>query len=324
MMNGTCMKAKLIIFLIFFASNVTYAQSEHWFSNNPWEAKFVVEDVERFWQAFDAMEAEGVSGFERYIESGTPGLKDFVPYRIISADSIFSKAHKHKAEYLKSKDVLNDLPSKEKRIKAIYAAMKYWLPEAKFPPVYFVVGRFNSGGTVSDAGIILGTEMQENLDGLPALVAHELIHFQQKNEFEKWDLLAQSITEGSADFIGELISGETVDSLAYYQYGRAHIAELKIEFIDLMDGKELDDWMYGTTGKDNRPNDLGYWMGYEIVKAYFDKQPDKQQAIYDILNFSDQYQFLLDSEFLNNEIEQAALRQNQTVEEFINALAEPK
>ena len=49
--------------------------------------------------------------------------------------------------------------------------MKYWYPEAVFPPVYFVVGRFNSGGTVSEAGVILGLEKQQNLDGLSGLVA---------------------------------------------------------------------------------------------------------------------------------------------------------
>ncbi len=38
-----------------------------------------------------------------------------------------------------------------------------------------------------------------------------------------------------------------------------------------MHGNETQDWLYGTSGKDSRPNDLGYWMGYEIVKASFEK-----------------------------------------------------
>jgi len=57
--------------------------------------------------------------------------------------------------------------------------MKCLYPKATFPPVYFVYGRLTSGGTVSGDGIIIGTEMLKDLDGITALIAHELIHFQQ-------------------------------------------------------------------------------------------------------------------------------------------------
>ena len=312
------MKFKVVVFLSLVISNISIAQDQIWFSNDPLEAKFVTEDVDRFWEAFEKLNEKGSQTFEEYILKGTPGLKGFIPYRIISADSLYSKVIRSKEKYIQSKGVLKDLGKKEKRIKAIYSTMKYWYPYSKFPPVYFVVGRFNSGGTISDAGIILGTEMQKDLEGLPALVAHELIDFQQRNEYKKHNLLSQSIVEGSADFIGELISGETVDSLAYYQYGRTNLKVLKTEFVQLMNGEELEDWMYGTSGKDDRPNDLGYWIGYEIVKSYFDKQEDKKQAIFDILAHSNQYQFLKESGYLNEELEIVADKQKLTLKEYLN------
>lgn len=42
------------------------------------------------------------------------------------------------------------------------------------------IGRLSSGGTVSDVGLLIGTEMFRNSEGLRSIVAHELIHFQQR------------------------------------------------------------------------------------------------------------------------------------------------
>lgn len=188
---------------------------------------------------------------------------------------------------------MENLETKKQEIIKIYEALEELYPDAVFPPIYFVVGRFNSGGTVSDAGIILGTEMMENLDGLPGLVAHKLIHYQQNLNGET-TLLFQSLKEGSADFIGELISGTHINKIAF-EYGEAHSEMLKGEFVKKMKKKKLKDWLYQTSGKDDRPNDLGYWMGYKISKAYYDKQEVKKKAISDILNIKNPLEFTKES-----------------------------
>tara|TARA_R110002074_G_scaffold14788_2_gene51244 strand:- start:6624 stop:7514 length:891 start_codon:yes stop_codon:yes gene_type:complete len=293
-------KLKLIIILTLGFYYSTYCQEN--FSNDPLNAKFITEDIDRFWTAFSKMDELGASAFEEYINNGSNGLKGFISDRIINADSLYKMVVSRKADYLKSKNVLKDLVNKRKRIRAIYSSMKYWYPDATFPPVYFVVGRFNSGGTVSEAGIIIGTEMLKDLDGLPALIAHELIHFQQKTK-EDVNLLFQSIIEGSADFIGELISGEQINTTAF-QYGELHKDALCKEFVSRMEQKKYEDWLYGTSGKDDRPNDLGYWIGYKITEAYFNKQKNKHQAIYRILHIKEPNKFLKESGFLNNYIKQ--------------------
>lgn len=295
------MNYKLILVLIFTIGFYSFSNCQENYSSNPLDSKFVTEDVDRFWLAFNKMDVTNSNSFQEYIEKGSNGLKGFIEDRIINADSLYNMVISRKEDYLKSKNVLNTLKSKRKRIRAIYAALKYWYPDAVFPPVYFVVGRFNSGGTVSETGIIIGTEMLKDLEGLSALVAHELIHFQQKSE-EDLNLLSQSIMEGSADFIGELISGENINSTAF-QYGEMHQEALCKEFVTLMKQKKYEDWLYGTSGKDERPNDLGYWMGYKITEAYFNKQKDKHQAIYSILYITDPYQFLKESGFLNKYIQ---------------------
>ena len=42
-------------------------------------------------------------------------------------------------------------------------------------------------------------------------------------------------------------------------------------------------------------NDLGYWVGYRIVKTYYQRASDKQQALRDILELSDPHAFLAKS-----------------------------
>ena len=282
---------------LFFLCGLSITAQEN-FSNDPLKAEFVTEDVDRFWKAFDEMEKTGKNTFQAYIDNGTIGLKGFIDNRILGADSLYTMVQSRKTDYLKSRDLLEGLESKRKKIRSIYAAMKYWYPEAVFPPIYFVVGRFNSGGTVSEDGVILGVEKQNDLEGLPGLVAHELIHFQQVNLGQDESLLFQAIIEGSADFIGELISGEQINGMAF-KYGEAHSEALSKEFVELMNKKNYSDWLYGTSGKDNRPNDLGYWMGYKITESYFYKQQDKVKAIHDILHLENPQAFLKASGYLD-------------------------
>ena len=152
---------------------------------------------------------------------------------------------------------------------------------------------------MSEDGVILGVEKQNDLEGLPGLVAHELIHFQQISLGEDDNLLFQSIIEGSADFIGELISGEQINGMAF-TYGEQHEEALCKEFVQVMNKRNYSDWLYGTTGKDERPNDLGYWMGYKISESYFYKQQDKIKAIKEILHIKDPQAFLQASGYLND------------------------
>lgn len=57
-----------------------------------------------------------------------------------------------------------------------------------------------------------------------------------------------------------------------------------------MAGRDTGDWMYRQPSNPDWPPDLGYWMGYRIVKTYYEQAPDKRQAVKDILgltNFND-------------------------------------
>jgi uncharacterized protein YjaZ len=184
--------------------------------------------------------------------------------------------------------------------------LKYLYPDAIFPPVYFVIGALSSGGTSSNDGLIIGAEMYgrtpdspidelnswlltvlKPVNEVPHIVAHELIHFQQN--YDGSTLLAGSIKEGSADFIAELISGKHINTHVH-EFANPREKELWLEFKEKMHEKDFTGWMYSSV-KD-RPNDLGYWMGYKITKSYYDNQKDKQAAIKEILNIKNFDRFL--------------------------------
>ena len=308
----------LVSLLCLYTINGIYGQTN--FSSDPLNAKFVTSDVTRFYEAFDQLETSTENPFEDYIKKGSPGVKGFIRYRIINADSLYNMVLRRKAGYEKNRNILDGLDRKTKRIRAIYTAMKYWYPDAVFPPIYFVVGRFNSGGTVSEDGLLIGSEMLSDLEGLPGLAAHELIHFQQKLN-EREDLLTAAIAEGSADFIGELISGDMINSAAY-QYGEQYEEKLCKEFVLSMYNNDNTDWLYGTSGKDDRPNDLGYWMGYKITEAYFYSQTDKHAAIDSILNFQDVDSFLEASGYLKSYIQEVSELTEKEKEEILSGHSE--
>ena len=286
--------------MLLFATLDIQSFAQNKFSDNPDSARFVTKDIDNFWNAFADFERDStINNFgSKYIDIGTEGVKGFTPYRIQSAQHLFSVVKQRKADYEKVKDNTLRVKEKEKQCRSTFYALKYLYPQAKFPPVYFVIGAYNSGGTSNGAGLFIGAEMQTNIDNIPYIVAHELIHFQQTFPKNKPTLLQQSIIEGSADFIGELISG-TNTNLPANKYGNEHKDQLCKEFVTKMNGTVYTDWLYGTSKKDDRPNDLGYWIGYQITAQYYANATDKRKAIFDILNIKDYNEFLKESGYLD-------------------------
>ena len=61
---------------------------------------------------------------------------------------------------------------------AILVKFKELYPQAMYPDIYFVIGDFSSGGTVSEEGLLIGLDMQ--VDG-PEVVKDELSLWQRNN-----------------------------------------------------------------------------------------------------------------------------------------------
>jgi uncharacterized protein YjaZ len=127
------------------------------------------------------------------------------------------------------------------------------------------------------------------------VIAHEFTHVQQVRALvddEHPTVLEGSLIEGAADFVGELVSGGT--SYAYLP-GLTKGREKAIEtaFVPDEDKTDLSNWIYNSTPE--KPSDLGYWVGYRIVKSYYEHAADKRQALREILQMSDPKAFLAKS-----------------------------
>ena len=265
--------------------------------SDPLKASFVTKDITNFWNAFDKMDTAAQSNpfDDLYLKHGSAGVQAFTQGRIENATALLQTVLERKNDYKNAR--LNSLKilENEKQCRAAFMALKYLYPEAVFPNVYFVIGRFTSGGHSSPKGLIIGAEMISS-EAVPHMVAHELIHYQQDSiPRESLDLLAACINEGSADFIAELISGGGPNKQTH-TYGNAHEAKLWMEFKGIMDDKEdSHDWMYVYKPKNGYPPDLGYWIGYKITEAYYEKAVDKKKAIAEILHIRDFKKFLAES-----------------------------
>jgi uncharacterized protein YjaZ len=194
-------------------------------------------------------------------------------------------------------------------VRANYERMATRYPPAVFPTVTFLIGRFSTGGTTSRNRILIGSEFyatdgtvpldelatfqRDNvkpLEQLPVIVTHELVHILQSRAggiFGRKTLLEQALIEGSADFIGELVSGGNINArLRDWALPREH--DLFVEFQGAMAGTDITQWLYNQgTANAARPGDLGYFVGYRIAEAYYNAKADKAAAVRDIIEVKD-------------------------------------
>jgi len=246
-------------------------------NKDPESARLVFDDLPRFWRAFDEIH----SFADTMIRPTTLGLSQTIQSDVRTAMRSFAQLY----------------------------------PDAVFPDVYFCLGAMATGGTIGQHGLFIGVELFT--DGatsphselspwqlsvirppslLPAIVAHEVTHYQQK--VHGGTLLAQSILEGSADFVSELVTGMTVNA-PIHEYGNAHEMELWNEFKQAMNGSDVSQWLYngGSVPSTSRPADLGYFIGYQITKAYWGAHADKSASLRDILTVTNFPAFLAASAY---------------------------
>lgn len=291
---------KLTFFIsLCFISIVSFGQNT--LSYNPDSVTLHTEDIDLFWKVFDETKPKfnGKIFQTHYLDAGSSGLKGFIRMRIESGSNLSKTIKKNLDYYTAVRESTLSIDDRIGKLQEYFHTFKKLYPAAVFPDVYFVIGAKNTGGTTFSGGLIIGAEMfgqktetfqpRIDIENLELIVIHELIHYQQKYSSTK-TLLGQSIREGSADFICELVTGSHPYT-EQHAYGNSHEQQLWNEFSQKMNSTDWTPWLYYTKD-DSRPKDLGYWMGYKISKAYYDTQNNKAQAIHDILNITDFTEFL--------------------------------
>ena len=266
----------------------------------------LIEDVERFYRVYDAAGGHPTADQleHDYIDPGSDGLHHLAKVRNVSGVTIAKTLAEHPEIYSDAKRCMAVLPQVRQRVQAALMELGRLYPDARFPPVTIAVGRGKPvaiGGSTD--GIQIGLEalcatnwLNPNVeDRFVHVIAHEYTHVQQSPALvdeEHHTVLQLSMLEGTAEFSAELISGK-----AAYSNFRASTAgrekEIETAFVSDEDKIDLSNWFQNSTRE--KPGDLGYWVGYRIVKSYYQHAADKRRAFREILEMTDPKAFVTNS-----------------------------
>lgn len=286
-------------------------------NGDPNMAQIVSSDIDLFWKAYDKAKPENnINVFrDEYLRKGSIGLKDFTATRIESACHLVATIEARPKYYASLREISQRASTFKEPMRDAFRKLKSIYPDAVFPDVYLLIGRMNSGGTYTENALLIGVDMYgitpttpkdelsdwhkqvlKPIDEIPYIVAHELIHYQQKFPKGERSLLGSSIGEGSADFIAQLISGSHINK-HLHNFGDPKERELWQEFKLSMAANDNTLWLYNGNNAKDRPADLGYYMGYKIAEAYYKNAADKNLAVKDILEIKDFNVFLKASKY---------------------------
>ena len=87
---------------------------------------------------------------DEYFAKASPGLQDYYAYKIGSIESFVRTHDKLPRFYAAIRPNTMRVEAMKKQMMQSFANFKSIYPNAKFPPVYFVIGGFSSGGTASN------------------------------------------------------------------------------------------------------------------------------------------------------------------------------
>jgi hypothetical protein len=266
------------------------------------------EDVTRFFEVYDA--AHGHPTAEElqheYIDPGSPGLHHLAEIRHVTGDTIAKALGAHPEIFSDARRCMAVLPRVRPRVSAALRTLGILYPKAVFPRVTIAISRGKPVGVADSAGVIIGLEalcavnyLNPNIeDRFVHTIAHEYTHVEQARQSPalynnpKPTVLDSSLIEGAADFTAVLIAREGTFHSPYAPSGPAR-KEIEVRFVADEDETDLSQWIDNGTLQD--PGDLGYWVGYRIVKAYYQHAADKRKALRDILEMKDPKTFIAKS-----------------------------
>jgi hypothetical protein len=290
-------------------------------------------DITHFWEAYDQLQfskttQDSIHTIQTlYLDRATDGLKEFQKVRYFGAEFFVERIKKYKKFYasVRSNTLL---PLQIKDLSSLMGSFKNIYPDAHPAKICFAVGPMITGGTVSNNYLLIGIEMiagdkdcdvseitNENLktgiisrptsaavvDFIKETAAHEYIHTQQKKIDKNacgCPLLENVIKEGVASYVSENFmtpKKENVNRASLYV--KENEKKLWNEFKSQLCTRDNSNWLYNAASSKDRPGDLGYRMGYNLVEAYYENAPDKKAAIKEMIEMDNPLLFLEKSKY---------------------------
>lgn len=265
----------------------------------------VTSDVDRFYALYDdpAIAAQPDVLAARYLADASPGLVEFMAMRRITPERV-AKALREKPDlYRNARGCANTLGNVRGRLTAAADRLAELYPPAIFPPITIAMSRGTPVAAADAKGLYVSLEAlcaakffeADDEDRFVHVIAHEYVHAQQplaQVESDNDTVLHASLVEGAAEFVAEQIGG----SVAYthlHRWTAGREAAVERDFLADKDSKAKDSrWVYNQLGTPDWPGDLGYWVGYRIVKSYYNRAPDKAAALKAIIEMRDPAAFL--------------------------------
>jgi hypothetical protein len=271
-------------------------------------------DALRFAQLMQGDKVPSADILQRgYLDGAGLGVTIFTPLRIVDAQRLARAVAARPDNYRYAiRECLPQLPALRSDLRAIYLAFAGLLPERPLPAIKVVFGAGTSGGTASPEAQVIGLEVTCLPGTTPAqfrtvmrgFFAHETVHTWQGDETPQAladPLLSQSLREGVADYLANLVTGE-VPRLERDAWARQREAWLWQEFqrdrqamqtdrdslANPMASPRFKRWFanYGSAPQ-GWPYEAGYWVGMRIAQAYVARAGDKHAAIRELLELHD-------------------------------------
>jgi hypothetical protein len=268
-----------------------------------------IEDVAAFYKLYDATSGHPSADQLQhdYLDPGSPGLHHLAEIRNVTGVSIAKALAAHPQIFSDAKRCMTVLPRVRVRVGEALRTLARLYPKAEFPSVTIAISRGKPAGVADAWGVIIGLEAScainydnPNIeDRFVHEIAHEYTHVEQALQSPtlynnpKPTVLDASLIEGAADFTATLITGEVAFHSPYAPSGKARDKEVETQFVADEDKTDLSQWI--DNGSLTEPGDLGYWVGYRIVKSYYQHADDKRRALRDILEMKDPKNFLASS-----------------------------
>jgi len=297
---------KIIIVSIFLSfSTFVYPNTDY---------RIEVSDIGNFWVAYEMLSTartkqDSIDIIQKhYIDKASEDFREFIKVRDFTAAEYVEKIGRYPLYWESIKPLTENIEDQLHEIENVLAKLDAAIPNYRQPNICISIGCLRTGGTTSKNLVLIGVEIAAADDSvekselppwlqkiigktgnLVSMVAHEIIHTQQfdnrKIILGSNALLEQTMKEGIADFLTFEILGLNINK-EIHNYGGLNECSLLKEFeADLeSEPKNYTKWLYNGSKIQDRPADLGYFIGFKIAEAYYQKQIDKRKAIRQLLN----------------------------------------
>ncbi len=265
--------------------------------------RIVWTDVTHFWQAYDRLAtarttADSLAIIDaHYLALASPGLRKYAEAAQATAPDWLRAIRTHRRYLAAIRPAMQAVGRQQAAIRRAARQLRAIYPAAKFPTLYFAVGKFEVGGTAFGDALYIGAELKcassqpplaeirpELRSSVSAVSAvstaciHEIIHGQQQL-LDCRTNLEGALKEGAAEYLAFRLTGR-LGAPAAFAYAKQHEAAVRRRFAEQADQPIAARWFVAAPdAATGEPGALGYVVGFRICEAYYAQAADKKQAL---------------------------------------------